>query len=76
MINLILFDACSVEKPICHFDRSDAKHREVEKSIKNRFLDSAFGCARNDAYNVFNGAFDALNVVIYGDGRPKCKGIA
>ncbi|GAJ22393.1 unnamed protein product, partial [marine sediment metagenome] len=21
----------------------DAKHREVEKSIKNRFLDSAFG---------------------------------
>ena len=33
----------SIKKKIeaqCHFDRSDAKHREAEKSIKNRFLDS------------------------------------
>ena len=61
MTKVALLDLCSVEKPICHFDRSDAKHREVEKSIKNRFLDSAFGCARNDAYNVFNGALDLVN---------------
>ncbi len=30
-------------------------------SIKNRFLDSTFGCARNDAYNVFNGALANIN---------------
>ena len=26
---------------------------EVEKSVKNRFLGSAFDCARNDIYNLF-----------------------
>jgi hypothetical protein len=34
---------CLVEKVICHFDRSDAEHRGVEKSIKKQISRLAFG---------------------------------
>jgi len=45
----IIVDFCSVEKSMSHFDRSDAQHREVEKSIKKQIsrlaLWLAFLCA-------------------------------
>ncbi len=41
---------CSVEKSICHFDRSDAEHREVEKSIQTD-SSTRLRLARNDVFN-------------------------
>jgi outer membrane protein TolC len=49
-----------VEKSFCHFDRSDAKHREVEKSTKKADFSIHLRLARNDKYCFFHRAFYIL----------------
>lgn len=42
-----------VEKAICHFERSDALYRGVEKSIKKTDFSTRLRLARNDIYLLF-----------------------
>jgi len=52
---------CSVEKTISHFDRNDATHREVEKSIKKKISRLAFGSLEMTIYGVFYKAQSTIN---------------
>jgi len=61
----------SVEKTFCHFDRSDAKHREVEKSEQKADFSTRLRLARNDKYCVFYKAF--LFLIFFASSRANAE---
>ncbi len=62
-----------VEKSFCHFDRSDAKHREVEKSTKKVDFSTHLRLARNDKYCFFHRAFYILIFAFVFTALTGCK---
>jgi len=55
-MKIINTSICFVKKTLSHFDRSDAKHREAEKSIKKQISQLTFGSLEMTIYSLLRSA--------------------